>query len=507
MNYSLIFSTHETEKFVNEDIVVSITPPSNILKYEYTIIKDNVRDETIIVTGNEPREVLLENSGIYTIEVNLYDEKLQQHPVTSGLYKIDKEKPVINVQNKHLEIKLGDKIDNEITAYDEIDGNITDKITSDYDTIDFNETGLKKITYTVTDEAGNKAETIVNVNIYPDKSNELLFFGGIIIFSLVIFFILMVRYLKSIRLDKRISKYSIEPINGKSEAILDKFFIRYKQMVSKTSKYLEKSVFLSKYGKKYEKYIGTIDKNYTKGIEFVTSKMFMSIIFLIVAVFAKTIQGNVLSLYEIIIPMTFGFFLLDILYFSKYKVYRSKLENDLLQAIIIMNNAFKSGRSITQAIDLVASQLDGPISLEFKKMSLEISFGLSIEEVFRRFSKRIQLEEVTYLTASLSILNKTGGNIIKVFSSIEKNLFSKKKLKLELTSLTGSSRIIVYVLFIVPVLFVLFISLIDKEYFLPLINNPLGIVITAVILIFYIIYILVIRKVMKVRMWVNEKNI
>lgn len=42
MNYSLIFSTHETEKFVNEDIIVSITPPSNILKYEYTIIKDSL---------------------------------------------------------------------------------------------------------------------------------------------------------------------------------------------------------------------------------------------------------------------------------------------------------------------------------------------------------------------------------------------------------------------------------------------------------------------------------
>lgn len=500
MNYSLIFSINETEKFVNEDIIVTITPPSNILKYEYTIIKDNVENKKVIVTNNKNTEILLDETGLYSIEVNLYDENLNEITVSSGFYKIDKEKPIINVQNKNLEIKLGDEIHNEITAYDEIDGNLTEKITSNYDTIDFSKTGLKKITYTVTDEAGNTTETIVNVNVYPNKSSQLLFFGGIIIFTLVIFFILMIRYLKSIRLDKRISKYAIEPINEKEESIFDKFFIRYKKLVSKISKYLEKSVFLSKYGKKYEKYIGTIDKNYTKGIEFVTSKLFMSIIFLIIAVFAKTIQGNVLNLYEVIFPMIFGFFLLDIIYFSKYKVYRSKLENDLLQAIIIMNNAFKSGRSITQAIDLVSNQLDGPMSLEFKKMSLEISFGLSIEEVFRRFSKRIQLEEVAYLTASLSILNKTGGNIIKVFSSIEKNLFSKKKLKLELNSLTGSSRIIVYVLFIVPIIFVLFISLIDNEYFLPLINNPLGIIITIAILIFYAIYICVIRKIMKVRM-------
>ena len=37
---------------------------------------------------------------------------------------------------------------------------------------------------------------------------------------------------------------------------------------------------------------------------------------------------------------------------------RSQIENDLLQAIIIMNNAFKSGRSITQAIELVTKELE-----------------------------------------------------------------------------------------------------------------------------------------------------
>ena len=96
-------------------------------------------------------------------------------------------------------------------------------------------------------------------------------------------------------------------------------------------------------------------------------------------------------------------------------MYRNRLENDLLQAIIIMNNAFKSGRSISQAIELVTKELKGPIAEEFKKMSLELSFGLSIDVVFKRFGERVKIDEINYLTSSLSILNKTGGNIIKVF--------------------------------------------------------------------------------------------
>ena len=190
----------------------------------------------------------------------------------------------------------------------------------------------------------------------------------------------------------------------------------------------------------------------------------------------------------------------DIVYISKYKIHRNRVENDLLQAIIIMNNAFKSGRSITQAIALVTMELDGAISEEFKKMHLEISFGLSIDVVFKRFSERIKLEEVTYLTASLSILNKTGGNIIKVFSSIEKSLFDKKKLKLELASLTGSSKLIIYALFAVPILFVIFVSIINPGYFKVFYTTTLGGIVLGIIIIMYIIYIFVIQKIMKVRM-------
>ena len=53
-------------------------------------------------------------------------------------------------------------------------------------------------------------------------------------------------------------------------------------------------------------------------------------------------------------------------------------------------------------------------------MDNDIEYGLEIEEVFKRFNERVDLAEVKYITTSLTILNKTGGNIIDVFSSIEK---------------------------------------------------------------------------------------
>jgi tight adherence protein B len=233
-------------------------------------------------------------------------------------------------------------------------------------------------------------------------------------------------------------------------------------------------------------------------MDILSGKFLISFLFFFIAIFSKTIQFEILNIYEFVIPITIGFMVLDVVYFIKYKIYRKQIENDFLSAIIVMNNAFKSGRSISQAIDTVSEEVDGIIGREFKKMSLELSYGLGIDVIFKRFSERINLEEVSYLTSSLSILNKTGGNIVKVFTSIEKNLFNKKKLRLELESLTGSSKIVVSLLFVVPFLFIIFILIISPTYFMPLITTDLGHILIVAMIIYYIIFVISVRKIMKV---------
>ena len=175
------------------------------------------------------------------------------------------------------------------------------------------------------------------------------------------------------------------------------------------------------------------------------------------------------------------------------------VERDLLNAIIIMNNAFRSGRSTMQAIEIVSTELKGPIRQEFKKMHLEISYGLSLEVVFDRFSKRVESDEVNYITSSLSILNKTGGNIIKVFSSIEKMLFDKRKLRQEMKSLTSSSNMISKTLLIIPFIFIGFILILNKNYFDVLFTTTIGNIILVIIIIIYLLYAFFVNKIMKVR--------
>lgn len=496
------FDIKEQLEPTNQNINLSFNPDINYPSYKITIIKDDEIYKEITKINSSPTSFILSETGIYKINVIYYDEFMNETTMEGGTYIIDKEPPVIKVNKNHYEIHLGEKINimENVIATDNYDRNITKNITTNKDEINFNERGTKKLTYKVTDAAGNQTEQYVFINV-THSAISTYFFQFIFITIILTISLAILIYNKSIKLEKRISKFSINPLKDESLSLLDSFTQKLRRIISRVNKILYKSEFFKKYSKKYTKYIRTNNQLNKIPMDFISTKVLCSLFCIAIAIFAKTIRFKVFNIYDIYIPLIFGFFLPDFVNGYKYKTYRKRLDNDFLQAIIIMNNSFKSGRSITQAIELVSKELEGPMSEEFKKMNLELSFGLGIDVVFNRLYERIKIEEIAYLTASLTILNQTGGNIVEVFNSIEKSLFNKKKLRLELKSLTSGSRMIVNVLVIVPIAFILLIWIISPTYFQPLLTSKLGIILMCITATHYILYIMAIRKLLKVKIW------
>ena len=232
----------------------------------------------------------------------------------------------------------------------------------------------------------------------------------------------MYKYIRSIKLEKRFSKYTINSKKNSSISLLDYLYNKYFDLVTKFSTSLNKSSYLKKRATKYIKYNIAFELDDNDGMKFIARKIFIGFIYTFVLILIGVMLSKMPNMISLLIPFILGYYTLDIIYFYKYSKYRKKIENDLLDAITIMNNAFKAGMSIMQAITLVSNNLEGPISKEFDKISKELNRGIDMEDAFYRFSKRINLSSAIYLTTSISVLNKTGGNIIKVFESIKKTM-------------------------------------------------------------------------------------
>ena len=316
----------------------------------------------------------------------------------------------------------------------------------------------------------------------------ILIIAGVIIYLL--------RLSSAINIENRIAKFTINPKKQEETSIFDKIINFFKIIIKKVSKILSKSVVLTKYGDKYNKYITYEEKDKKIGLDYVSFKFIITFGVLLLSIL--TIAFHKFNFMAIFILLIITFFIPDIILNISYKKKRKQVEDDLLKAIVIMNNAFQSGRNIMQAIEVVKTELDGPIQDEFKKIYLDMSYGLSLDIVFKRFYDRVKLEDAKYITSSLTLLNKTGGDIVKVFSLIEKSFLAKKNLKNELNSLTSSSRFVFKLLIALPLVFALIIFVLNPTYFNPLFNNPLGLLILFVILVLYILYIIVIKKVLEV---------
>lgn len=328
---------------------------------------------------------------------------------------------------------------------------------------------------------------------------EVLIVQIICIVALLVMMVLLLRQSKTLKLEKRIDKFALLPINNEENSFFDKIAVLLWKLVKNISKLLKKSVVLNKYGDKYERHITYEERKQKSGIDYVSIKFLLGFLTVILSILTMMFQYKKFPLIIIIAIFFIGFFLPDIFLNIEFRKKRKKVEEDLLKAIIIMNSAFKSGRNIMQAIEIVKDELDGSISDEFQKIYIDINYGLSLEVVFNRFYERVKLEDVKYITSSLALLNKTGGNIVKVFSMIEKTFFDKKKLRNELNSMTASSVFVYRLLISLPFVFALFIIILNPAYFKVMYTTTIGLLISLLIIILYVLYVLVIKKVLRVK--------
>lgn len=328
--------------------------------------------------------------------------------------------------------------------------------------------------------------------------NTILFLQIVIVIILFVVIILLLRRSMANRKAERIGYYSLEPLLDDSSSFSDKLVTKYLNFVKGNRGYIDKFKYLKKISKRYEKYIKYKDRDEVMAIDFITNKLVIGGIFLILAIFSQVFASKMLSLFALFINYLIGYYLLDIYLFFNYKREIKLMENELLRAVIIMNNAFKSGKSSLQALKIASYELPEPISDEFKKMYLDMKYGLSVDTVFDRFAKRVNINEAVYLSSSLTILNKTGGNIVEVFSSIERTLFDKKKLNEELKNISSAPNMVVKVLFLIPIVFILLIYILNPDYFKPLFESTLGYIIIAIVVIMFIIYTLLLRKILKI---------
>ena len=166
----------------------------------------------------------------------------------------------------------------------------------------------------------------------------LMIIQVIIIVILFIVIVFMLRQNISIRHERRIGRYSIEPIKSDSLSVFDNLSIRYFKFVKKIRKLLLKSKLIERISRRYEKY--TLFGKDNMAVDYIVHKLIIAITFVLLTVFSQVLQTRLVTLFELLFNFLLGYYILDLYLMYRSKIRIKKIENEMLRAIIIMNNAF-----------------------------------------------------------------------------------------------------------------------------------------------------------------------
>ena len=328
------------------------------------------------------------------------------------------------------------------------------------------------------------------------KENIFIYVAIFVLF--IVFFCCLYQILRAHLLENRIKKYVLSK-SKREQSIYSVIRIKLYRIIKKFSKLLRNYNIFNKLSKPYKFMEYEVFEGIYKPIDFLSIKILLGFSFFILGLFFSLLNGYFIGLTNMFILVVTGTVILDLYLILCTKKNTSIKRTEVLEAIILLNNAFLAGKTPIQAIEFVSNEASERIAREFKKVHIDISLGLSLEDAFMRLSKRTNNEDINFLTSSVIVLNKTGGNITSVFKRVEEMILKKQKTDDELKSLTGNTLLIRNFLLALPILFIFIISILSPDYFLVLINTKEGIIIDVIIIGLYLIYIYLIKKIMNVR--------
>ena len=150
-----------------------------------------------------------------------------------------------------------------------------------------------------------------------------------------------------------------------------------------------------------------------------------------------------------------------------------KCEAQLMDAMILMSNALKSGVDLVGCIAMVQRDLQPPISEEFGLCIKNYQLGTNLEKALEGVEERVQSRLLAYMIKAVVIQRSAGGNLTKIFDRIVENIREESKLTEKTSAMTAQQRIQSIVVGIMPwimlaILFVFQPGPMKEFYFTPL---------------------------------------
>ncbi|MDB5700243.1 MAG: pilus assembly protein TadB [Sphingomonadales bacterium] len=133
-------------------------------------------------------------------------------------------------------------------------------------------------------------------------------------------------------------------------------------------------------------------------------------------------------------------------------------------AIELLVRGLRSGLPISETLGVVASEVPGPVGVEFRAVSDKIKIGRTMDAAMQETADRLGTPEFQFFCISLTIQRETGGNLAETLSNLATVLRVRAQMKLKIKAMSSESKASAYIIGALPFIVFALIYSINPNY-------------------------------------------
>ncbi|UCH58547.1 MAG: type II secretion system F family protein [Anaerolineales bacterium] len=147
---------------------------------------------------------------------------------------------------------------------------------------------------------------------------------------------------------------------------------------------------------------------------------------------------------------------------------RLKFEKQLVDVLVLVKGAVRSGYSFLQALDVVIQEMQAPASEEFRRVRREVGLGLPLSQALINMHARMQNDDLYLVVTAVNINSQVGGNLTTMLEAVTTTIRERIRLFSEIRALTSQQRYSGYLLTLLPFVVTAVLFILNPGYIGPL---------------------------------------
>lgn len=152
----------------------------------------------------------------------------------------------------------------------------------------------------------------------------------------------------------------------------------------------------------------------------------------------------------------------------------AKFEEQLPDGLAMLARSLRAGLPFSQALQIVAQELDGPVGKELGIVFSEINYGGDLRMALMSLQDRIPSVSVMALSTAILIQRETGGNLAESVNRLERLIRQRFRFERELRTLTASNRASAKIVGLLPLLMAAGMEVMSPGFLSPLTDTETG---------------------------------